>query len=90
MGQDAEEFGPAWAATVGGQPKQPLDECQDAQWHAVRGDALQIEVTAARAMSVMTENGGHPASIKSKTACVAPPRSQSDQPAESIDCTSTT
>lgn len=86
MGQDTEEFGPAWTATVGGQPKQPLDERQDTRRHAVRGDALQIEVTAARTMSVMTENGGHSASIKSKTACVAPPGSESDQPAENINC----
>jgi len=81
MGQDAEEFGPAWAATVCGQPKQAFDGCEDARRHAVRVNALQIEVTAARAMSVMTENGGHSASIKPKAACVAPPGFQSDQSA---------
>jgi len=90
MGQDAEEFGPAWAATVGGQPKEPFDERQDARRHAVRVDALQIEVTAARAMSVMTEDGGHSASIKPKPACVTSPGFESDQPAHGIDCTSTT
>ena len=58
--------------------------------NAVRGDALQIEVAAARAMSVMGENSGHSASIKPKTACVASPRFESDQPAESIDSTSAT
>lgn len=80
MGQDAEKFGAAWAAPVRGQPKESLDGCQDVQWNAVRGDSLQIEVTATRAMSVMTENGGHSASIKPKTACVASPRFESDQP----------
>jgi hypothetical protein len=90
MEQDAEELGPAWAATVRGQPKESLDGCEDARRHAVRGDALQIEVAAARAMSVMTENGGHSASIKPKAACVASPGFESDQPGESIDCTSTT
>lgn len=90
MGEDAEEFGPAWAATVRGQSQQSLDRCQDAWRHAVRGNGLQIEVTAARTMSVMTENGGHSASIKSKTACVAPPGSESDQPTENIDCTNAT
>ncbi len=90
MGQDAEELDPAWAATVGGKPKESLDGCEDARRHAVRGDALQIEVAAARAMSVMAENGGHSASIEPKTACVASPGFESDQPAESIDRTSAT
>ena len=47
MGQDAEEFGPAWAATVRGQAEKSLDGRQDARRHAVGGDSLQIEVAAA-------------------------------------------
>jgi hypothetical protein len=90
IGPDAEKFRTAWTATVRGQPKEPLDGRQDAWRHAVGSNALQIEVTAARTMSVSGENGGHSASIKSKAAGMASPWLESKQPAESVHCAGAT
>jgi hypothetical protein len=90
VGPDTEEFGPAWTATVRGQAKEPLDERQDARKHAFGSDALQVEVTAERAMSVVGENGGHAVSIKPKATGVASPGLESDQATESVDCASAT
>lgn len=90
MGTDAEEFHAAWTATVGRQSEESLDGCQDTRRHAVGCDALQIQVTAARAMSVVRESGGHSASIKAKTAGIASPGLQSDKPTENVDCATAT
>jgi len=90
MRQDAEELRSAWTATVGGQSKESLDGCQDARGHAIRYDALQIKIAAARAVGVVRESGRHPARVKPKTAGVTSPGPQSDEPIETIDCASAT
>jgi hypothetical protein len=83
-GQQAEEFLPARIAAIGWKSEEALEEHQSAILHPVTRDALEVEVSAARAVGIPREGDRHARGIESKFACEAAPGLPSDRAAKEV------
>jgi hypothetical protein len=81
----AEEALPAGVTTVGGKPRKPFREKHCTFVNALSGDAVEIKISAFRAMSQMNEGQRHSLGIESKFASFAAPRTATRERVKKID-----
>lgn len=73
MRTSGEEFQAAKFAAVARKAKTSLHEFQNIQRDSIRRNPVEIEISAARAVSIAREGDRHEPGIKAKIACVAAP-----------------
>jgi hypothetical protein len=81
---NAEKFQPARIAAIGSKTQAAWQEIPNAARDAIRRNALQIEISAPRAVSVSRKRNRNAPGVKPKIAGVAPPGPEPGEASQKI------